>query len=59
MVKKRKIEIIIEFQEESIKKIIALKKHYKTRSNQELITLLVNEKARQLNATGAPQNVVQ
>ncbi len=50
MVKKGKIEFTIKFEDESLKKMEALKKYYDIQSNAELIKILVNEKAQQLTA---------
>ncbi len=50
MVKKGKKECIVKFQDESLKKMEALKKYYKIQDNAELIKILVNEKAQQLTA---------
>jgi hypothetical protein len=50
MVKKGKKEFIVKFQDESLKKMEALKKYYDIQSNAELIKILVNEKAQQLTA---------
>lgn len=50
MVEKQKIQFSVEFQNDLLKKIEALKKYYDIQSNTELIKILVNEKAQQLTA---------
>ncbi|XHH08277.1 MAG: hypothetical protein ACFCUE_11995 [Candidatus Bathyarchaeia archaeon] len=49
MAKKGKVKFTVKLQEASLNKIKSLKKHYGTQDNAELIIILVNEKAQQLN----------
>ncbi|MCL5877324.1 MAG: hypothetical protein M1540_05880 [Candidatus Bathyarchaeota archaeon] len=44
-----KVQVQVEFEGESLNKVEALKKYYGVESDAELVRVLVNEKARQLN----------
>ncbi len=44
------MQVKLEFEGEILEKVNALKKHYGVQSDAELVRVLVNESARQLNA---------
>jgi hypothetical protein len=50
MTKNGRLQIRAKFEGKSLDKLEALKNHYGVQSDAELVRVLVNEKARQLNA---------
>lgn len=49
MVEKQGASVKLEFEADLFEKVNALKKYYGVQSNAELVRVLVNERARQLN----------